>query len=74
MIVNFPSPPPGNVTGFYLVQIIDAIRKAFLPLVTKDEAVARILLQSPNGTVYSVTVSDSGTLTTTKNDGKTREI
>lgn len=74
MMVVFPSPSPGNVTGTFLVQVIDAIRKAFVPVVSKNEAVSRILLQSPDGTVYEVTVSNTGTLTTAVNDGKTRDI
>lgn len=43
-----------------------------MPLVSKDEAVGRILLISPNGTVYEVKVADDGTLSTVANDGKSR--
>jgi hypothetical protein len=51
---------------------IEAVRSAFMPLVSKDEAVGRILLISPNGTVYEVKVADDGTLSTVANDGKSR--
>lgn len=74
MNVFFPSPPPGTVTGQILIQIVDVIRKAFVSVVSKDQAVPRILLQAPNGTVYEVTVSNTGTLTATVNSGKTRDI
>jgi hypothetical protein len=71
MIFNGPIPPAGPLQQF-LQQFVDTIRRALIPVVSKDEATSRILLQSPNGTVYSITVSDSGTVTSTINDGKTR--
>lgn len=52
--------------------ILDTIRRAFIPAISQDEAAARVLLRSPNGTVYSVTVNDAGTLSTAVIDGKTR--
>lgn len=67
-----PSPPPPGPMSAYLASLVETLRRAFLPLISKDEAVGRILLQSPNGTVYSVTVSDTGVLTTTVNNGKSR--
>lgn len=51
---------------------IENVRRSLLPLVSKDEAVGRILLQSPNGTVYEVKVDDAGNLVTVRNDGKSR--
>lgn len=73
MISFNPPPPPGNSPlTQYLVSLAEATRRALLPLVSKDEAVGRILLQSPSGKVYSVTVDDAGNLTTTLNDGKSR--
>ena len=65
-------PPPTSYNQSAITQAFDAIKRAFIPAVSKDEAVSRILLQSPNGTVYSVTIADDGTLTTTANSGKTR--
>lgn len=73
MIVNFPV-PPAQVNQSYLIQILDILRKAFVPLVSKDQSTSRILLEAPNGTVYSVTVGNTGTLTTAVNSGKTRDI
>ncbi len=55
-----------------MVQVIEAMRRAFLPVVSKDEAVGRIILQSPNGKAWAVTVSDTGTLVTTVMDGTER--
>lgn len=52
--------------------ILDAIRRAFIPAISQNEACARVLLQSPNGTVYALTVNDAGTLSTTVVDGNTR--
>jgi hypothetical protein len=51
---------------------LDTIRRALIPAISQDEAATRVLLRSPNGTVYSVTVDDAGTLSTAVNDGKTR--
>lgn len=70
MIINFPAPP--NDLGDYLTKIIQVIRESFLSVVSKDQAVPHILLQSPNGTVYSITVSDIGIVTATLNAGKVR--
>jgi hypothetical protein len=73
MNVQFPV-PPGSITQTFMIQIMDIIRRAFSSAVSADEASARILLSSPNGTVYSVTVSDTGVVTTAVNSGKTRDI
>ncbi len=73
MIVNFPTPPSGFSQSF-MIQVLDMIRKAFVPVVSKDTATPRILLLAPNGTVYELTVSNTGVLTTAVNDGKTRDI
>lgn len=62
-------PPPSSPMG----TILDTIRRALIPAVSQDEAAARVLLRSPNGTVYSVTVDDAGALSTAVIvDGKTR--
>ena len=73
MNIQFPI-PPGNITQVFLIQVLDTLRKAFIPVVSKDQSVNRILLSSPNGTVYEVTVSDTGVVTTALNSGKTRDI
>jgi len=51
--------------------ILDTIRRALIPAISQDEAVSRLMLRSPNGTVYEVTVDDAGVLNTAVNDGKT---
>lgn len=67
MIINLPT--PSSPMGV----ILDTIRRALIPAISQDEAAARLLLRSPNGTVYSVTVSDVGVLSTAVIvDGKTR--
>lgn len=60
-------PPPSAGIGV----ILDTIRRAFIPAISQDEATTRLMLRSPNGTVYEVTVDDAGTLNTAVNDGKT---
>jgi hypothetical protein len=73
MNIQFPI-PPGNITQAFIIQVLDIIRKTFISVVSKDQSVSRILLSSPNGTVYEVTVSDAGVVTTAINSGKTRDI
>lgn len=71
MKVTFPQPPSGPFYQFY-TQVFDTIRKAFVGVVSQNEASARVLLQSPDGTVWAVTVDDTGALVTEVNDGKDR--
>jgi len=71
MNINIPPPPPGY-NPFSITQAFEAIRKAFIPVVSQDEASPRILLQSPNGTVYQITVTDAGVVQTAINTGKSR--
>ena len=71
MNINLPPPPPSYNPGSF-AQILDALKRSFLSTVSKDEAAPRILLQSPNGSVYQVTVSNAGVLTVALNDGKDR--
>lgn len=62
-------PNPSSPMGV----ILDTIRRALIPAISQDEAAPRVLLRSPNGTVYSVTVDNAGTLSTAVIvDGKTR--
>lgn len=71
--MQFSHPPaPNSYSARFMQDFIENVRRAFLPLVSKDEAVGRVLLMSPNGTVYEVKVADDGTLTTVVNDGKSR--
>lgn len=70
MNVNLPPAPPGY-NQFNISLAFDLIRQAFIPVVSQDEASPRVLLQAPNGTVYEVTVDNSGNLHTAVNTGKT---
>jgi hypothetical protein len=72
MNIQFPDPAATGVNPAYMVRVLAAIKAAFIPVVSKDESVPRILLSSPSGKVYSITVSDTGTITATLNDGKSR--
>ena len=66
--MNILLPNPGSPMGV----ILDTIRRALIPAISQDEAAARLLLRSPNGTVHSVTVDDAGVISTAVIDGKTR--
>lgn len=61
--------PPQSYNSNTFAQAFDAIRRAVQPLISKDEAAPRLLLRSPDGTVYEVTVSNAGVLSTTVNSG-----
>lgn len=65
-------PPPPNYNQYSFMQAFDAIRRAFMPLISKDEASPRILLQDVDGVVWQVTIDTSGNLHTAVNDGKSR--
>jgi hypothetical protein len=73
VIIYLPPAPPAYNSGAFN-QIIDALRRAFQPTVSQDEASPRLLLKAPNGTVYEVTVDNAGALTTVINDGKDRNL
>lgn len=65
MRVVLPPPSAGMST------ILDTIRRAFIPAVSQDEAAPRVLLLAPDGSVYAVTVSNTGTLSATLFTGDT---
>ena len=69
MIIVMPPPPEGYSVSSWR-NILDFIKRSMIPVVSQNEAVSRILLRAPNGTTYSVTVDNSGTLTTAIEDGK----
>lgn len=60
--------PPANSS---MSAILDTIRRTFIPVISQDEAAPRLLLQSPSGKTYSLTVDDSGTLSTALFTGDT---
>ena len=72
MKVVLPTPPQ-NYTATFITQAFDAIRRALLPAVSKDEATPRILLTGTDGQIYALTITvTSGTpsVTLTQNSGK----
>ena len=71
-MIFFNSLPPNQYSARFIGELLSAIRTAFNTVVRTDQAVERVMLRSPNGTVYEVTVADDGTLTTAVNDGKGR--
>lgn len=71
MIVFLPQPPNGPDQPFFL-QMGETIRRAFMGVVSQNEAAQRIMLRSPDGSVYEVTVDNTGTLQTALQDGKSR--
>lgn len=71
MIFNPPIAPAGPNQTF-LNALGSTLRRVFVDVVTTESAVHRVMLRSPNGTVYQVTVSDAGALQVTLNDGKSR--
>jgi len=73
MMIQFPVPPPGPI-GQFLQQCFDVMRRALLPVLTKDEATARILLSDVNSQIWKVSITTTGVVTTTTISGKTREI
>lgn len=56
----------------YTRDISAVLTRAFASVVSKDEAVQRIMLRDANGVAWEVTVDTSGNLQTAKNDGKSR--
>lgn len=46
-------------------QLVEAIRRAFVPAVSSTEAAPSILLQAPDGSVWRVTVNSLGVLSVT---------
>ena len=64
MRVNLPPAPPQYDVS-YMNRAFSNIDNVVSFSVSRIEAVEGVLLQSPNGSVYKVTVDDSGNLVTT---------
>ena len=58
-------PAPDRFDRSYFDRVAESIRRAFIPVVNENEAASRVLLLSPGGKVYALSVSDAGALTTT---------
>jgi hypothetical protein len=72
MVQFNPPPPPNGQLSAYLTSLVETLKRALLPLISKDEAVDRIILLSPSGKSFNVRVSDAGTISVEANDGKSR--
>jgi hypothetical protein len=64
MRLFIPNAPQNYDPGAFAT-IFDTIKRSLIFGVSTQEAVESVLLQSPDGTVYKVTVDNAGTLTTT---------
>jgi predicted component of type VI protein secretion system len=62
------STPPGNldpVTRNYLMLLVKQVTGALLSRAPREQPQPSVLLASPDGSVYTVTVTNAGVLTTT---------
>jgi len=66
------STPPSEYRQSWASQVLAQIQQALGFCVKTNEATGRIILQSPNGKVWAVTVNDSGSLVVTVMDGSER--
>jgi hypothetical protein len=64
MRANLP-PAPDKYDAGYFTRAFSALDRVIGLSLSKSEASASVLLLSPGGLVYKVTVADDGTLTTT---------
>jgi len=65
MNIILPPPPPSYDVG-YFAQAFALLQRALTFGVSRIEAVDSIILLSPNGTPFKLTVSDAGVLTATQ--------
>lgn len=66
------STPPGEYRQSWASQVVAQIQQALGFCVKTNEASGRVILRSPNGKVWAVTIDDSGSLVTTVMDGTER--
>lgn len=64
MRANLPPAPP-SYDSVYFTRAFSALDQVVGQAVIKIEAVESVLLQSPDGSVYKLTVDNAGNLTTT---------
>lgn len=70
MRVHLPA-APGSYSMSFFNQLTQQLQRAFGLVVSQDEETPRVVLRSPNGTLYDVKVSDAGVLAVTPTE-KTR--
>ena len=63
MNVQLPVANSNQIT--FLNYLIQTLQRYFGPVVSRDEETPRIILRSPSGKLYDVTVSDAGALVVT---------
>jgi hypothetical protein len=56
---------PAVYSPTFFNQFIESLTGYFTQAVSKDEETSRVILRSPNGTLYDVRVTDAGALTIT---------
>lgn len=64
--------PPVDYNQAWFAQFLSQLRQAISYCVKTNEQAGRIVLRSPDGQSWAVTVNNSGTLTTTVMDGTER--
>lgn len=72
MIIKFPQVPAAYSQSFFTA-LFQNLAARFPFVVATNEAVPRVILQSPNGKSWNVEVDDSGTLVVTQNTGTIQE-
>lgn len=59
-----PAPPPPGQLSPYLTSLVETLRKALAPLISKDSAVGRLMLVSPDDSkVRELRIDNNGNLT-----------
>lgn len=67
-----PPPPPSGPWSIFLTGLVEVLQRTLRPLVSKDEAIERVILLDADNKAWNVTVDTSGNLVVTANDGKSR--
>lgn len=60
------SDTPAEYNPRWIANMVDQLTRSFNFVIRKDQAVDKVLLLSPTGKVYKVTVSDLGVLSATE--------
>jgi hypothetical protein len=63
------APTPNTYSANWMTQTLDVLRRATLPVLTSNTAAPQLLLQSPDGAVWRITIGNDGTIQRTKVQG-----
>jgi len=63
---------PNAYSREFMQNLLARLQAEFLGKVSKTEAVDTIIMRSPNGQMWDVSVSNAGALVVTAHDGSTR--